>query len=448
MHGFAGFDELFIGIDELSFRVKYFYQIVENLERGGATVYTPWIQSFADNTKRGETLLAKVKAIIANTKVDKVHLIGHSQGALASRYVASKAPSLVFSVTSVGGVNRGSKVADFILASPSLSTLLKAYTTLLKPIGWAFGIFGQEFNHSALKDAIEAVSTDVVTEFNEDYPEGLEDDKVKNVRYFSWTGSSTFTYCYRILWVGPWICDVSDYFFDYFSNKAFNSEERNDGMVSVDSARLGHFIGNYDMNHADEINHIYGRHGDDDPVTIYRQHANRLKRLEQDQQPQFNKQYRKYQAVSQQDTDIDEETLRDTFEYFYTSRREIAKKDVINDVINNASGYFNTNGEIENAALFKKFATYKNELRKLRDEGMSSIRKSDIPQYESPEHLATVFRDAHKQLIEFQRNFFTAPEWNELFQNECLSRFSAIESMRHASSSKAQQNRESDCQAK
>ncbi|UUZ52174.1 hypothetical protein LP419_21325 [Massilia sp. H-1] len=45
----------------------------------------------------------------------KVNLIGHSHGGPTIRYVASVRPDLVASVSSVGGVNKGSRVADIIL---------------------------------------------------------------------------------------------------------------------------------------------------------------------------------------------------------------------------------------------------------------------------------------------------------------------------------------------
>ncbi|KHK87290.1 alpha/beta fold hydrolase, partial [Novosphingobium malaysiense] len=44
----------------------------------------------------------------------KVNLIGHSQGSPTSRVAASLRPDLVASVTSINGVNKGSKVADVV----------------------------------------------------------------------------------------------------------------------------------------------------------------------------------------------------------------------------------------------------------------------------------------------------------------------------------------------
>ena len=58
---------------------------------------------------------------------------------------------------------------------------------------------------------------------------------------------------------------------------AFGSE-KNDGLVGVCSTYLGSVLGDtYNMNHVDAINHLFGLRGWTDPVSLYRQHANRLK---------------------------------------------------------------------------------------------------------------------------------------------------------------------------
>ncbi|MNG20982.1 Lactonizing lipase precursor [compost metagenome] len=56
--------------------------------------------------------------------------------------------------------------------------------------------------------------------------------------------------------------------------------EANDGLVGRCSSHLGQVIrDNYRMNHLDEVNQTFGLTSlfETDPVTVYRQHANRLK---------------------------------------------------------------------------------------------------------------------------------------------------------------------------
>ena len=55
--------------------------------------------------------------------------------------------------------------------------------------------------------------------------------------------------------------------------------EANDGLVAACSSRPGKHLGDYLQNHLDEINQVLGLRDwfAADPVTLYRQHANRLK---------------------------------------------------------------------------------------------------------------------------------------------------------------------------
>lgn len=112
VHGVAGFDSL------LGF-VDYFHNIPENLEGnvvtgGKAKVYVPNITAWDDAYVRGEQLLEYIQThVLPDSGASKVNLIGHSLGGPTTRYVASVAPSLVASVTTVNAVNYGSGFADW-----------------------------------------------------------------------------------------------------------------------------------------------------------------------------------------------------------------------------------------------------------------------------------------------------------------------------------------------
>lgn len=105
VHGLSGFDELF-GM------VEYFHGVPEALEDGGATVFVPQVSAANSTEIRGEQLLAQIEEYLAATGAEKVNLIGHSHGGPTARYVAGVRPDLVVSVSSVGGVNWGTPVAD------------------------------------------------------------------------------------------------------------------------------------------------------------------------------------------------------------------------------------------------------------------------------------------------------------------------------------------------
>jgi triacylglycerol lipase len=108
VHGLFGFDKL-LGVD-------YFYGIPQALTRDGAKVYVAQVSATQSSELRGEQLLKQVQQVLAITGAEKVNLIGHSHGGPTIRYVASVAPELVASATSVGGVNHGSEIADLVRA--------------------------------------------------------------------------------------------------------------------------------------------------------------------------------------------------------------------------------------------------------------------------------------------------------------------------------------------
>ena len=123
--------------------------------------------------------------------------------------------------------------------------------------------------------SLDALTTEGSLAFNQHYPEGIPATECGNgdllagngVYYYSWTGSSTFTN----------IFDPTDAAMTILG-LAFN--EPNDGLVGACSTHLGQVIrDDYKMNHLDEINGLLGIHHlfETDPVTLYRQHANRLK---------------------------------------------------------------------------------------------------------------------------------------------------------------------------
>ncbi|TNF07780.1 MAG: triacylglycerol lipase, partial [Pseudomonadales bacterium] len=127
-------------------------------------------------------------------------------------------------------------------------------------------------------DALATLTTAGTNALNARHPWGVnsssycaKSSEVQNVRghsirYYSWTGNSAYTNVF----------DAADPFLA-FTGLVFGSE-KNDGLVGVCSTYLGQVIGDsYNMNHVDAINHLFGIRGWTEPVSLYRQHANRLK---------------------------------------------------------------------------------------------------------------------------------------------------------------------------
>jgi len=268
VHGLFGFDSA-LGID-------YFYGIPDALRRDGARVYVAQVSAANSTEVRGEQLLAQVKTILALTGAAKVNLIGHSHGGPTARYVAGVAPQLVASVTSVGGVNHGSRVADIVRGvapkgSVSESVASAAAGALVGLINLTSGGTGLPQMPTAALDSLTTAGT---ADFNRRFPQGLPSgcgsgaELVNGVRYYSWTGTQPLTN----------LLDLSDGLLGVLS-LAFG--EANDGLVSACSSRLGKHLGDYRQNHLDEVNQLLGLRDwfSTDPVTLYRQQANRLKLL-------------------------------------------------------------------------------------------------------------------------------------------------------------------------
>ncbi|MCG7498113.1 triacylglycerol lipase [Vibrio sp. Of7-15] len=268
VHGLFGFDTL-AGVD-------YFYGIPQSLTQSGAKVYVAQVSAANSTELRGEQLLVQVENVLAVTGAEKVNLIGHSHGGPTARYVASVAPQLVASVTSIGGVNKGSAVADLARGtvpegsiSEAIAVKLAEGLTLL--IGLLSG--GMDLEQDVLA-SLDALTTEGSLNFNTHYPEAVPTTacgdgewQVNGVHYYSWTGTSTFT-------------NLLDPIDGAMVLLGLAFDEPNDGLVGQCSTHLGKVIrDDYKMNHLDEINGMLGIHHlfETDPVTLYRQHANRLK---------------------------------------------------------------------------------------------------------------------------------------------------------------------------
>jgi triacylglycerol lipase len=269
-HGLMGFDKV-LGID-------YWYQVPNALKSSGAAVYVSEVSELNSTEARGEQLLEQVEEIVAISGKAKVNLMGHSHGGPTVRYVAGVRPDLVASVTTIGGANKGSETADFVRQLPEGSKaealVAKLVEALAKVIHFASGS-----NQLHAQDALAAVgslTTAGASEFNQRFPQGVPTSAcgegayaVNGVRFYSWSGTSPSTNA----------LDVSD-LLTIIAAQTFSKETATDGLVGRCSSHLGLVIrDNYRMTHLDEINQFLGLTSllETDPLTVYRQQANRLK---------------------------------------------------------------------------------------------------------------------------------------------------------------------------
>ena len=272
VHGLLGFDQ--VGL------YPYWYGVQESLQSyDGATVFVAQVSAANAHEVRGEQLLAYVKQVLAATGAAKVNLIGHSQGSPTARYVAAVRPDLVASVTGVDGANKGIEPVDVILGfSPPGSLSADVIASITNGYGQLVSLMTNggplPQNQAA---AMYDLSTPGATAFNAKYPQGVPVTAcgegayvVNGVRYFSWSGSAVLTNA----------LDASDAILA-LTGLAFKGA-KNDGAVGSCESHLGQVIrDDYTMNHLDAINQVAGVVSlfEVNPLTLYRQHANRLKGL-------------------------------------------------------------------------------------------------------------------------------------------------------------------------
>lgn len=276
VHGLSGFKN--IG------PMEYWNGIPADLNANGASTFVTQVAPFQSSEVRGEQLLTQVQEILAITGAAKVNLIGHSHGGPTIRYVGGVLPTKVASLTTVGGVNRGSAFADILLSASSLPVIGAPGTDLITSLVNGFGGFlglvsGQSFDSDSYA-ALTSLSTAGSMAFNAKFPEGIpvtacgEGAYTANgVRNYSWSGTGVLT--------NP--LDPLDVMFG-LTSLAFvgQTDWQNDGMVGRCSSHFGKVVrDNYFMNHTDEVN-LFGLVSifETNPKTVYRQHANRLKLVE------------------------------------------------------------------------------------------------------------------------------------------------------------------------
>lgn len=272
-HGMGGW--IRAGTDELG--VDYWYQILPDLARNGGNVWATRVSPFNASEVRGEQLLQQVEEIIALTGKPKVNLMGHSHGGHSIAYVSNVASDKVASATAIASPLKGSKVADTIISvegSALEQPIVDVVNFVSKMLVWAQGLDPNSFPHDSLA-AGKSLSLAGSAAFQTQYPLGMPKTACgegaaveKGIRFYSFGGNGTVTNLLdpdMLLGVTASLTDPKG---------------DNDGLVSRCSAKFGKTIrDNYNWNHLDAINQFFGLTAvlAPDPVSVYRQHANRLK---------------------------------------------------------------------------------------------------------------------------------------------------------------------------
>ena len=195
----------------------YFYKIEEFLREKGYTVLVPHLTAYA----RIEDRAAEIKTFVESLGYEKVNLFGHSLGGVDARYAITKLGlhRRVASLTTITAPHHGSTAVDVILGLLPCKVCEWA-DIAMKKIGWDFDVIIQ-----MSKNYMEEV-------FNPMVPD------VEEVEYYSWSARAS-------LWGKNRVKPFMLHF--YLIIKA--TEGENDGMVSVESAKWGKWLGILEGDH-------------------------------------------------------------------------------------------------------------------------------------------------------------------------------------------------------
>jgi triacylglycerol lipase len=232
--------------------LDYFYGIAPVLEAQGRTVVATAVDPVQSSDVRGAQLVADIEQIRQQTGAPKVVIIGHSQGGLDARWAATNDPDAVAAVITIATPHRGSPVADVALglAPGDAQAALDALADL-------FGLSGTSF-----EGALQDLSTAGAAAFNAATPDA------PGIMYWSVAGrsngitaddcppSSTITNT----WDGstdtmdPVLLPVDG----ILEAAVAPATPVQDGLVTLDSAQWGRFLGCVPADHFDEVCQIAG----------------------------------------------------------------------------------------------------------------------------------------------------------------------------------------------
>lgn len=245
-HGLSGFDSLVFlprpkflrqnrvkrTIRDGLIKVDYWYGIQDILNKIGCDVYVGRVPPFGSISERAKSLNTYLDQQFQKVRDEKgegddypikVNIIAHSMGGLDSRYLISKLSRnnyQVASLTTISTPHHGSEAADFV-------------TDTINP-------------RILFSEAIPQLTTEYLKTFNQEVPNHHQ------VEYFSY--GARFIPKWFNVFRTPWKI-IRNRIRRENMITGGNKSIDNDGMVSVESAKWGRYLGTLDqVDHLDLIN--------------------------------------------------------------------------------------------------------------------------------------------------------------------------------------------------
>lgn len=225
MHGF--------GIGASLRRGGHLHNQAMHLRSRGVRAVAPNVSPYNTVRARTQTWDHRLRHLLDETNADHLTVIAHSMGGLDARYLISRMGwhEQIKALVTVATPHRGSSVAQLVLKQPEA---VRDWVTNMA--NW----LGSNVLEDGTADMREALR-----ELTPDYVESTFNPEVPNhpdVTYYSFgcqAGEGT------PIPVSP--------IFRYFNSYLFDHEGVNDGIVSVESARWGTYLGTVDADHAQQV---------------------------------------------------------------------------------------------------------------------------------------------------------------------------------------------------
>ncbi len=227
MHGFG----MLAGLR----RGGHLHEAALHLRLRGVVAYAPNVASYSTVAVRTAMWMDRLRHILAETEADRLNLIAHSMGGLDARYLISAMGlhETVASLVTVSTPHRGTAVAEIMLQQPRR---LRQWVADFANWMGAKALEDTDADADLLQALTELSPAHLREAFNPSVPDHPA------VRYWSYAaaaGKGTETP------VNP--------FLKISNGLLYEREGLNDGLVSVESARWGVFLGTLGADHMQEV---------------------------------------------------------------------------------------------------------------------------------------------------------------------------------------------------
>lgn len=219
-----------LGLTEHHTLYNYWGNTPDYLKAHGAAVFTARQGAFSSHIDNGLTLKNRVFEVLEKTGKDKINIIGHSKGGLEARYMISMLDmgQHTASLTTLGAPHRGSVIADIIVGKVPVGQFM-----LARLVNIFARVMGDESPDSLR--ATLSVTTEAMEQFNRevlDHPD---------VYYQSYAGHVGRKHPNLVMKTMAGIISRFD--------------GKNDGLVSIDSAKWGEFQGIIKDDNVSSVSH-------------------------------------------------------------------------------------------------------------------------------------------------------------------------------------------------